>query len=113
MRIPLCLSVAELFFMTNQSREGEVFYAFFDPPPIETIESPVRKKPADGQPMPPQFLTAVPTVYHSGLTMFSNSFGNLPQGHDSGGVRMDDGPGPESSVDLRNHLEALLSGQTI
>jgi hypothetical protein len=80
MRIPLCLSVAELFFMTDQSREGEVFYAFVDPPPIETVELPVRKKPAEAQPTPqPHFPTAVPTVYHSGLTMFSNSFGAFPR----------------------------------
>jgi hypothetical protein len=110
-RIPLCLSVAELFFMTNQSREGEVFYAFVEPTPIGTVESLVRKEPTNAQPMPPsQFPTAVPTVYHSGLTMFSNSFATLPPGHNSAVVRMDRA---ESAVDLRNHLEALLSGQTI
>jgi hypothetical protein len=102
-RVPLCLSVAELFFMTNQSREGGVFYSFVDLPAAPWPEVAPRESSVDQTPFSPP-------VYHSGLSMFSNSFGSLFSSHDSGSAsHRDDG---ESSVDLREHLESLLSGHT-
>jgi hypothetical protein len=102
--VPLCLSVAELFFMTNQSREGDVFYSFVDLPAAPAPEIPPRDAPIDQTPFSPP-------VYHSGLSMFSNSFGSPFPSHDSGPTSHREDT--ESSVDLREHLESLLSGQTI
>jgi hypothetical protein len=70
------LSVAKLLFMTNQSREGEIFYSFVDslaapPPEIALRERAVNQT------------SFSPPVYHSGLLMFSNSFGSLFPSHDS------------------------------
>jgi hypothetical protein len=103
-RVPLCLSVAELFFMTNQSHEGGVFYSFVDPPAAPPLEITPRERTADQTPFSPP-------VYHSGLSMFSNSFGSLVPSQDSGAASHCDDS--ESSVGLREHLESLLSGHPI
>ena len=57
-KLPLCLAVSEYLAMTNQGREGNVWYRCKD-----DRESRV----AHSQPEP--------LVFHSGLSMYSNSFG--------------------------------------
>jgi hypothetical protein len=103
-QVPLCLSVTELFFMTNQSREGEVFYSFVDSPVAPLPEIAPRERAVNQTPFSPH-------VYHGGLLRFLNSFGSHFPFHDSGsGSHCGD---DESSVGLREHLESLLSGHRI
>jgi hypothetical protein len=108
--VPLCFTVGELFFITNQFRDGEVYYSLIDDPP---------------PPPPPPFVEveqaasssceSMPPVFYSGLTLLSNSLGTvlpaLNSRGDSFGAKLEEGAA-ETPINLRNQLEALLAGQS-
>jgi hypothetical protein len=108
--LPLCLTLGELFLITNQPRDGELFFSLTEEF-VGEVE-PMIEKAAD---IPVGEVEPSP-VFHSGLSLLSNSFGmilpNMDSRGDSGGQKGEEGGG-ETPLDLRNHLEALLAGQPI
>ena len=86
-KLPLCLAVSEYLAMTNQGREGNVWYRCKD-----DRESRV----AHSQPEP--------LVFHSGLSMYSNSFGAVVPA----AAEHEPGSRMENVTDLREQLEKLL-----
>jgi hypothetical protein len=103
--VPPCFTLEELFFITNQGTDGEVYYTFIDDPETES-----ESQPPENTPEPPVF----ETVFHSGLSLFSNSVGMLRFNLDR---RMDslegkgDGTGGDMPRSLKNWLEAVLKDQ--
>jgi hypothetical protein len=101
--VPLCLTVGELYYMTNQQGDGELYYSLIDG------NSEERERPSS-----PVCAPSAP-VFHSGLSMLSNSFGMALPGIDSDsfGVGRAEETSGETVVDLKANLEKLLQGQTI
>jgi hypothetical protein len=107
--LPLSLSVGEFLSIANRGKEGALYYFFAE----EHTQNPEPIPAADLRIVNPSIHSTpvYPPVYHSGISMFSNSFGRSLPNHDSrgdAGLIADEG-----TVDLRRHLEALLSASSI
>jgi hypothetical protein len=132
-QLPLSLSIAEFFFFTNQRGQADLRYTFSDrisganrqselrqppklrgrknqelqTPNVVMYPSPLHEK-ASSIPQP------VGGVFHSGLSLFSNSFGFLPSSMDGLGAKSDGAKSEseqsttEDVVSLRKGLEAEL-----
>jgi hypothetical protein len=114
--LPLSLSVGEFLSITNQTKEGSVYYSFVDPPESWTPPPPAPQR--ERPPPPPsgnKDAHSAPVFtppYHSGISMLSNSFGSALHNSDSRGESQPSADATETSGDLRRQLEALLSGSS-
>jgi hypothetical protein len=115
--LPFSLSVGEFLCISNRTREGAVYYLFVDEqtrePPRKPDQHPVPEKHIPPEPELPSSPVFTP-VYHSGISMFSNSFGRSLPAYDSRGEAptLAHEATMASAVDLRRQLEALLSGSS-
>jgi hypothetical protein len=121
--MPLSISVAEFFYITNQHGEGELRYSFRpDTSPAVTIHQPVklrRKTPEQSSyPPPPPVIPlsdSIGGLMQSGFLIFSNSFGIFPPSPDALGLRhgLTDGQGMrgDDALSLRQNLELEIMKQ--
>jgi hypothetical protein len=107
--VPPCLTLGELFFITNQDRSGKVYFSLADDPIVPEV--PPSPLPPIELPTSPPSPSHMP-VFHSGLSLLSNSFGMILPTLDSRGFesRQEEEGTPETAIDMRNQLEAMLSG---
>jgi hypothetical protein len=120
-QMPLSISVAEFFYITNQHGEGELRYSFKpDTSPAMATHHPMKlpRRTAD-QPNYPPPLPVIPLsdsiggLMHSGFSIFSNSFGVFPTSPDALKHGIIDGQGvrADDSLSLRQNLELEIMKQ--
>jgi hypothetical protein len=117
--MPLSMSVAEFLFITNQLGQGDLRYSFapdpappFNPhqPPRLRQGKPETRYPPPAEKMPPSIplSDSIGGLFHSGFSLFSNSFGTFPPSLDGLGLRLGGeakGQKIEDTISLRKNLE--------
>ncbi|KAH0794531.1 hypothetical protein GPJ56_001556 [Histomonas meleagridis] len=120
LKVPLTMRVSELFMITGQKGQGKILYNFvstkaktpepkprtvmkFTPTKIDSPSSPI-SYPLNSN------ISRLP-LFHSGFSLFSNSFGGFPAPIDSKGYTSPFSSGKvpsQKSINLKNQLEDLL-----
>jgi hypothetical protein len=129
-QVPLSMSVAEFLFITNQREQAELRYSFGERRAPADAHQPPKlrgRRPDDGAapkctPPPTPRSAPLPAIggglFHSGLLLFSNSFGFLPPSLDGPpmrtALRWEIGPRvTEDTLSLRKGLEAEILGEAL
>jgi hypothetical protein len=118
-QVPLSMSVAEFLLITNQAGQGEVRYSFSEIQPkvdarIAVPTAQARPPPERPRYPPPQGLgrLAPPLPvdsfgpdFHTGFSLFSNSFGGFLPSLDSGTLGQPTDVKDADTISLRKNLE--------
>jgi hypothetical protein len=124
LQVPLSLSVLQYILLTSQGEQCEVRYAFTERPMDAPVAAPTfqpsfaPRQEAHARYPPPslgRFETFTPglvhpidsfgAVFHSGFSLFSNSFGGFPMSLDPATVHQPAEAKGEDAISLRKNLE--------
>ena len=120
LKLPLSMHISEFFLITGQKEQGKIFYTFGSTKPKVPeckYQSSIKNAPAkvDLPSSPISYplhssISKLP-LFHSGFSLFSNSFGGFPAPIDSKGYASSQSNGKSQStqyINLKNQLEDLL-----
>jgi hypothetical protein len=115
------MAIGDYLFISGQHDQAQLHYSFSErmaePAPIEIHQPPKLRRRTVSEHVSPKYpppVSVVAGVFHSGLSMFSNSFGCLPPSLEGiavrgAGVRWDRACTPgEDTISLRKSLEAEI-----
>ena len=135
--IPQTLTILEFFIITHQEGEGEIRYTYFiNRPKQEEIPFSSNQLQGITEPQPPQIAqipTEIPklnsdysnfTGFHSGFSLFSNTFSQFPSNSDSNQLSntfafgnylnlpaLPERAQSEESISLRKELESVINNK--
>ena len=120
LKLHLSMRVSELFMITGQKKQGEIYYTFGsikakEPERKQQTVTKIIPAKIDSPSSPLSYplhsnISRLP-LFHSGFSLFSNSFGGFPAPIDSKGYTSSYSNGKSPSqqyINLKNQLEDLL-----